>query len=501
MGFLAGHAIAQPPSGATPKPELQTLAALQARIVDHISAPRFAAAAWGLKIVSLDTGKALFEHQAHKLLKPASVAKLYTGALALDRLGPEFRIRTSLYSATRPSKSGALAGDLMVYGRGDPSFAARFNEGDYAPSLEPLAQALAAAGVQRISGDLVGDETFFRGPPLGSGWMWEDLQCYYGAEVSALTVDDNVVDLTFSPGPRPGAPCSFTAGPATPFLQFINRTQTGPPGGARQIHLYRPIGENTVYLTGSLPLGDTNYVDAVTVHQPAMWFLARFKEALARRGITIGGRMRAVNWLDRESKAVEYSKLIELGHAESRPMKELVQRMMKSSQNLYAQLLLLQVGARSGWLTNDTLTTEAAGLAELDRFLGEAGVRKSEVLLEEGSGLSRGALVTPDSTLALLQYMHRHRHSAVFLDSLPTAGVDGSLRNRMKGTLATGKARAKPGSLRHVNTLSGYVTTAAGERLAFALMLNNYKVPEGGSPARTELDDLVVLLAGFKGRS
>lgn len=480
----------------------KTLPELQRRLAELIGQPRFRAALWGVKIVSLDTGQALFDFNAHKLLKPASVAKLYSGALALDRFGPEARIRTSLYAASRPDAKGTLAGDLIVYGRGDPSFAARFYDGDYAKSLEPLATALAKAGVKRIQGDLVGDESHFRGPPLGSGWMWEDLQNYYGPEVSALTADDNAVDLTFAPGTKVGQPCLFTAGPATPFLNFINQTETVADAGVRQITIYRPLGENTVYLRGRMGLRASNHVDAVTVHQPALWFLTRFREALAQRGIGISGHLRSRNnWLGRSAQPIDYARLVELAHSDSRPMAELVTRMMKPSQNLYAQLLLLQAGANSPKSTNQWLTTEELGLAEMETFLAQAGIRKGEALLDEGSGLSRGTLVTPNATVALLQFMQRHRYAQAFQESLPLAGVDGSLRRRMKDSPAAGNARAKPGSIRYVNTLAGYVTTASGERLAFALMLNNYRPADGSPAAREELDALVILLAQYAGKS
>jgi serine-type D-Ala-D-Ala carboxypeptidase/endopeptidase (penicillin-binding protein 4) len=194
--FAATCAAAAFPTNAIP-----TLAALRSNLTARVEHPRLAAAQLGVKVVSLDTGKTLFEHHAGKLLKPASNAKLYTGALALDRLGPQFRIRTSCYAATKPDADGTLRGDLTIFGRGDFSMAARFNGGDYAKSLEPLINALAAAGVKRVSGDLVGDESFFRGPPYGSAWTWDDLNYYYGAEVSALTHEDNVVDLVFKPAP------------------------------------------------------------------------------------------------------------------------------------------------------------------------------------------------------------------------------------------------------------------------------------------------------------
>jgi serine-type D-Ala-D-Ala carboxypeptidase/endopeptidase (penicillin-binding protein 4) len=492
--FPPGTTLAQSPNAAKP---IDTLAELQARIVGHLAQPRFSAALWGAKIVSLDSGKTLVDRNADKLFKPASNAKLFTAALALDRLGPDHRIKTSFYATARPGQNGALGGDLIVYGRGDPSFAARFNNGDYGKSLEPAAQALAAAGVKRIEGDLVGDESYFRGPPLGSSWTWDDLQSYYGAEVSALTQEDNVVDLVFKSGGAAGEPCLIVTKPETGFLTFVNRATTVHAAGKREITLYRPIGENVVYVSGHLPPA-TNLTDAVSVHGPALWFVTRLQEALAKHNITVAGKLRSMNWLDREARPLDLTKLVEIASVESRPLSEIVSRMMKSSQNLYAQLLLLQVGARSPSVANRT--TEAAGVAELDRFGKEAGIKRGELLFDEGSGLSRSALVTPNALVQLLVFMSRHRRHDVFRDALPIAGVDGSLRNRMKGTAAEGNVRAKTGTIGYVHTLSGYVTSAAGEHLAFSLMLNNYDADPKHS-VKDDIDPIAVMLAEFKARS
>ena len=482
-----------------PPAPIATLAELQTRLSEHLGRPRFAAALWGVKIVSLDSGKTLFEHNAGKLLKPASNAKLFTGALALDRLGPEYRIKTSFYAVARPGSDGTLHGDLIVYGRGDPSFAARFNGGDYGKSLEPLVAALIAAGVKRVEGDLIGDESYFRGPPFGSSWTWDDLQEYYGAEVSALTQEDNVVDLLIKPGAKAGAPCLIMTQPDTDFLSYINRTRTADRGGQPTITLYRPPGANVVYVSGRLPVG-TNHTAAASVHNPALWFVTRLKQALKQRAITVSEKPRAISWLDREEHPVDVTKLVEIGSAESRPLPEIIGKMMKPSQNLYAQLLLLQVGARSQKQEDRSQTTEQAGLAELQRFAAKAGIQRGELLFDEGSGLSRRSLVTPNAIVGLLRFMGRHRQAELYREALPIAGVDGSLRSRMIGTAAERNVRAKTGTMGGVNSLSGYVTTAAGERLAFSLMLNAYD-EDGKSSVKRDIDSIAVMLAEFKGRS
>src|SRR5437016_2261725 len=225
--LAAGFAITA--LGQAPRPPA-TLGDLQARLLENVSQPRFAAALWGVKIVSLDSGKTIFEHNPQKLFSPASNSKLYTVALALDRLGVDYRIKTSLYAKARPNQAGTLDGDLIVYGRGDPTINARLHNSDIYQALEPLVSALTNAGVKRIGGDLIGDESFVRGPEFGSGWAWDDLENYYGAELSALTINDNALQASIKPGEQIGAPCKLALSPATVYLSFSNRTQTVEKG-------------------------------------------------------------------------------------------------------------------------------------------------------------------------------------------------------------------------------------------------------------------------------
>jgi D-alanyl-D-alanine carboxypeptidase/D-alanyl-D-alanine-endopeptidase (penicillin-binding protein 4) len=187
---------------------------------------------------------------------------------------------------------------------------------------------------------------------------------------------------------------------------------------------------------------------------------------------------------------------------ESLPLSVIAGEVLKPSQNLYADLLLAQVGERTrSNTTPPSETSEDLGIAELKKFLTQAGVPDGDVFFEEGSGLSRDNLTTPNATVALLEYMRHHRYAEIYESSLPVAGVDGTLRNRMKGTVAAGNVRAKTGTLRWANSLAGYVTSAAGERLAFCIMLNRYHSAGQGSPARADIDAMAVALAGFAGKS
>jgi D-alanyl-D-alanine carboxypeptidase/D-alanyl-D-alanine-endopeptidase (penicillin-binding protein 4) len=559
LGQVSARGIAQTPQ-ATASPQQasaqpDTYEALASRLAAHLAQPRFAPAAWGVKVVSLDSGKTIFEHNAEKYFSPASNAKLYTCALALDRLGADFRIKTSIYATAQPDASGTLKGDLTIYGRGDPTMAARLNEGNYDKALEPMIAQLKGAGVQRIEGDLIGDESYFNTPPLGAGWEWDDLQEYYGAETSALSIHDNSLDVFVKPAERAGLPCKITTGPTVNFLTFINRTQTAAKGTPTSITYYRPVGENIIYVSGRLAIDSARgYQTSIAVHNPALLFVTLLKDALARNGIPVKGRARTLDWKYREVTPLDLSKFIELGSVDSPPMKDILREMMKPSQNLYAQLCLLQVGVRSqaevlspasgvspqatpnpqtansqkglsassapapqnakSPVTPDTglktsnsnqtpdfsVTAEERGVAALKAFLNEAGVRKGDVLLEEGSGLSRRDVVTPNATVALLRFMNSHKLAEIYRDSLPIAGVDGTLRNRMKETAAAGNVRAKTGTLRYVYTLSGYVTTAGGERLAFSIMLNNYYNADRTIAPRDDVDAIPVMLANFNSK-
>jgi D-alanyl-D-alanine carboxypeptidase/D-alanyl-D-alanine-endopeptidase (penicillin-binding protein 4) len=499
--FVASIALsAHAQKYALPPQKISSVDALQKEIKAHIDQSRFAHAQWGIKVVSLETGKTLFERNADKLIKPASNNKMYTGSLALDRLGADFRIKTSFYAQSKPD-NGVVHGDLIVYGRGDPSFSQRFNNGDFSKSLQPVVDAFVASGIKRIDGNLIADESYFHCAPYGSDWAWDDIQNYYGAPVSALNLEDNAVDLVFKPGAEIGQPATIVMKPETTYFKVINHTKTVAKGKKATINIYRPIGDTTVYFWGNMPMA-TNVTDSVSVDKPALWFVTRLKERLAKEGIEVTGGVRSVNWLERMADPLNISNLVEVTSVQSRPLAEIVKGMMKPSQNQYAHLLLLQVGVNSP-AAKEKQFTDSAGLVEMKNFMSEIGVEKNTVLIEDGSGLSRGALVTPSSAVKLLTIMAKHRCAAQFYDALPIAGVDGTLKSRFRGTFAEKNVHAKTGSLRYVNTISGYVTDRGGEKLVFSVMLNNYSPlrDSGSVSGRAESDKVVKMIADFSGRS
>lgn len=455
-------------------------------------------------MVSLDSGRVLFEENAQKLLRPASNMKLYTVAAGLDRLSPDYRFQTSVYASARPNAAGVLPGNLTIYGRGDPSIAARFNGGDYFKGINDLAAQIVAAGVKRVEGDIIGDETYFSGPQYGSGWNWEDLQWWYGAEVSALTVNDNALDLLVKPGADVGAPAVITTGPPDPLLTIVNKAVTGPRGSRRDLNVHRRLNSDVLEVVGSLPLDDRGFTAGIGMSHPALLFIYLLRASLAQRGVTVSGKSRTIPPLSFSSTPplTQGAGAIELATLQSPPFSVVAAQTLKPSQNLYTELILRTLGRVKGpesTSTNTIRTSEEAGLAVVREFLKEAGVNLSPLALTDGSGLSRNDMITAESSIQLLMYMSRHRYANVFREALPIAGVDGTLRNRMKGTVAENNVRAKTGSLSSAATLSGYVTTAAGENLVFSIMVNNY--PEDTEVRTLCIDPIAVLLASFAGKS
>jgi D-alanyl-D-alanine carboxypeptidase/D-alanyl-D-alanine-endopeptidase (penicillin-binding protein 4) len=483
-------------SAKTPR----TIAELRARIAEVLAKPELSSAMVGIKVASLDSGQVLFEANADKLLRPASNMKLYTIAAALDRLSPDYRFVTSVYAPARPNADGVVQGDLTIYGRGDPSLAARFNNGDYFKGIDNLATRIVAAGVKRIEGDLVGDESYFTGPRYGSGWEWDDLQWYYGAEVSALTVNDNALDLSVKPGAQPGAPAVVVTGPPDPLLRIVNHVTTAPRGTKRELTVYRGLASDELEISGAIALDDKGYSGGIGISHPALLFVYLLRASLAQRGVVIVGKTRIVT--PALTVAAPAPALLELTTLQSPPLSLIAAQTLKPSQNLYTELVLRTLGTVPGLPTTAVKanrTSEAAGLEVVKTFLREAGLNPGSLVLTDASGLSRNDMITATATLQLLTFMQRHRYASVFRDALPIAGVDGTLRNRFKGTAAANNLRAKTGSLSSASSLSGYVTTAAGEKLAFSIMVNNFS-PEI-EPRTVCIDPIALLLASFTGRS
>lgn len=499
---LAGLVPGLSRSATRAVPSTTTPAALAAQISAHIGLSRFASADWGVAVVSLDTGRTLYAHRADRLLLPASTAKLYTAALALSTVGTGYRLPTKLLSNGRISK-GMLQGSLVLYGSGDPTLGTADTNTDWA---DQLASQLAARGVRRIRGDLVADDTYFAGPLIGSGWEAGDLQSGFAAPSSALSVQENVVRIAVAPGRAIRRPALLTAEPAIAMPPLLNRLTTSAPGSRSDINLYRVPGDSILHAFGSIAGKSPVQTFKLAMVDPACTAGLELRQALRHRGIAVTGTLHVLHW-PQDDQALR-TNAVTLAQIQSPPLGEILRRGLKRSQNLYLQNLLLTAGVHAqAELANTAdaplgfVSTEAWGERRLRRLLDRIGIPASASQLQEGTGLSRQDLTTPDALVRLLGFLAAQPYAAQLRDALPLAGVDGTLIGRMRGTAAAGNVQAKTGSMNFTRDLAGFVTTASGEKLAFAIMLNNYARPHGAPRASSDLDAIAVMLANYRGRT
>jgi len=462
----------------------------QAGLQSRIDAPRFAHARWGLQVISLQTGEVLFERNAHAFFQPASNAKLFTAALVLDQLGPDGRIRTPISASAPPTPDGVIHGQVCIHGRGDPTFRSQWQGQALDQALRPLLDVLRQAGVRRIEGDLVGDEGFLEALRFGSGWTWEDLEQAYGSPLSALSLDGNSLKLRLKAAIRPGDPCEVTVLTPGASLTILNQTVTTAAPHGEPLSARRPLNTDQAILSGELSVGSKPEVLAVPVRDPARFFMNHLLADLERAGIRVTGGIRIQPQPPWETR---------LGNAESPPAAMMVREMMKRSDNLTASLLFANVGRRTQVPGSDQ-SPEAAGCRALTQFLDDAGLSSEEVRIEEGSGLSRNSLTTPGAIVALLRHMREHPAARDFVEALPVAGVDGTLEDRFIDTPAQGNLRAKTGTLRWTSALSGYVTSQAGEELAFSILLDRYQPADSGPTATEEVDAVALRLTELPAR-
>jgi len=449
------------------------------RVLDRTA---FAPGFWAVEVRSLRSGRVLYARNADKNMKPASTTKLVTTAAALDAFGPDDRLRTTVEAAGRLDGMGRVLSDVYLVGRGDPNLSGRFTDGRITAAFEDLADALKAQGVRRIEGRLVGHEGLFKGGRRGDDWAWGDLVWWFGAEVSALGFNDNSADLKVAPGERVGDPVLVERNPVSSYYRVVSTATTSPAAMASDLRVDRPLGANLIRISGTYPLGLKPWENSVALEDPARYAATVFAEVLAAKGIAVAGGV------ETSSDALPGGLRVLAAH-DGAALSEVLKAVNKPSQNLHAEMLLRLLGAR---LKGDG--TVESGQAVVEDFLVRSGVRPERWSLQDGSGLSRSDILSAHEMVSLLAAMDRHRHAATFRDSLPIAGVDGTLKNRMKGTPAEGRVLAKTGTLRHVNALGGYVTPRAGDRLVFYIVANHNTVP--ASEVTGAIDEFCNVLVG-----
>lgn len=474
---------------------MQTLAELQGKIRRSTFAPQLRRARIGIKVVTLAKGTVVFENESEKYFMPASNMKNFTVAAALEKLSPDFRFVTRVRAAARPDQDGLVRGNLTIVGAGDVSLSYSFLNDDYYRGIDMLAEKIKAAGVKRVEGDLIADQSYFRGFRIPASWEWDDLQWYHGAEVSALPLNDNVVDLSVRPGSA-GNQCIVRILPQTTLYRIVNTCRTGTSGSQQTLAVHRWLDQNVIEISGSIPANAAAFNRKISFALPAELFVGLLKERLQKIGVEVKGRSRLMDTIDGTTPKAE---AIEITNLESPPLALIAAKTMKPSQNMYTETLLWTLGEQTGRAKNPNTESSILGINAVKDFLRSTGLADDSIIQYDGSGLSRHNLITPAAVVHLYSYMAKtSRYSQAWRDSLTIGGVDGTLRRRFVGTAAAANIRGKTGTLDQVSALSGYVRTVGGEELVVSLVINN---TPGETGLRTSvLDEIVVALANFNGR-
>jgi D-alanyl-D-alanine carboxypeptidase/D-alanyl-D-alanine-endopeptidase (penicillin-binding protein 4) len=428
-------------------------------------------------VVSLDQGDTLFSFEPDTPLAPASNLKLFTTAAALRRLGADFRFQTYLLTDGVVSH-GVLRGDLVLYGTGDPGISDRFfSEKDEV--FQDLVDQLEGLGITSVTGRLIADASHLPGPLRPAGWDPADLNDHFAGAVSALSYNENVVSFRVIAGDRSGVRPEVQTVPDHAGLDVVNNALTVAGRAHPRLAILREDPLDPIRIEGRVTRGARDIWRQMTVSSPPHFAASALRAVLVERGIRVHGGIHVVE-TPANSIVGRITAPTVAGRSRTRilakhvspPLREYLAVVNKRSTNLYAELLFRTVGrsvdGRGGPL--------ASARAVLDA-VAELGVRTTDLVLLDGSGLSAGSRVTAGSFVALLAGMAEADQWPVYWASLPVAGRRGEL-GRMYRTAAAGNLRAKTGTIEGVSALSGMVRSQDQERLAFSILLN-------GTPSTT----------------
>jgi D-alanyl-D-alanine carboxypeptidase/D-alanyl-D-alanine-endopeptidase (penicillin-binding protein 4) len=439
---------------------------LGAKVDAIANRPEFSRSRWGILIQPLSSTTTIYSRDAQKYFIPASNVKLLTTAAALQKLGADFRIKTSVYSGEN--------GSLYVAGRGDPSIAEA--------QLKSLAQQLKQRGISQVN-DLIGDDSYFQGNAVNPNWEWEDAQAGYGAPINSLMFNQNAIELILSPQAI-GQPLKVTF--AEPKLtnqwQIQNNSVTVGQNESEFVQVGREFDRPAIRVSGQLKAGAESESAYVAVVNPANNFLQHFQQALAAEGIAVKQALVA-------SSSRNFTQ--ELAQVESPPLAELVKETNRESNNVYAEVLLRLLGKVTGKMPVPQEDTGEVGLKELKKVLTQLGVNPNSYILADGSGLSRHNLISPEALVQTLRLMANSPAASFYRASLPVAGESGTLKNRFT-TPNRVILQAKTGTLSGVSALSGYVEVPNYEPLVFSIIVNQSDL--SAVKVRSAIDEIVLLL-------
>jgi len=459
---------------------------LVSSIEDKFNDERFFNAHWGVLVKSLDSGEVWYERNADKLFIPASNQKIPTAVSALTYLGPDFRYETAV-GHTGTIEGDTLNGDLVVFGTGDPTLYERFFD-DSKEVFREWAAMLKDRGITRITGDIIGDDDAWTDERTGSGWPFDELTPWYYAEFGPLTFNENYVDIDIVPPDSPDGKAGLEPNVESDYYDLVNNIRVVEEGN-NYISMYRPIGKNTIMLSGQVRAGTDAFEETPTITNPTKWYVWVLKETFQEEGIAVEGLPVDCDELAAWEKSPE--DLPRLITHESPPLGEIIQMLMKRSQNVFAETMIYTMG----WKAEGRGTFSSGRRVIHQQLEEEFGIDPSGYNYSDGSGLSRYNYISPRIIATIYEGMLDHEYKETWWEAQSIAGVDGTMRSRMRDTAAEGNVRGKTGRVYAVRACSGYVTTADGELLAFSFLCNGHQRSSGEVDAI--YDDVLVKLAEY----
>ena len=417
----------------------------------------------GVSIRNAETGEKIYDHFGDTRLVPASNMKLFTAAAAFETLGEDYRFTTEIHT-DGTVKGKMLKGNLYLKGKGDPTLLQE--------DFEEFAQELKSLGIQKIKGDLIGDDTWYDDVRLSEDITWQDEVYYYGAQVSALTASPNedydagslIVEV--NPGDSAGTEPKVSLSPETDYVTIINRAKTVAADQPKTVSISREHGTNQIVVEGNIPVEGSRTREWIAVDEPSGYALDLFENALLAEGIEWAGK----HTLEMGETPAGSTLLLE---HESMTLAEFSIPFMKLCNNGHGEVLAKEMGravkGEGSW---------EAGLQVMEDVAGTLGVNTDTILLRDGSGMSHVNLMPVNEVSQLLYGVQSRPWYGSYLNALPVAGdekrfVGGTLRNRMKETAAQQNVKAKTGTLTAVSALSGYATTKDGKPMIFSIIINN----------------------------
>lgn len=437
---------------------------LQSSVNTIMKDSRMTSALSSVTIRKASTGEIVYQKDANKGITPASTLKNLTASAALETLGENYRFSTDVLTNGSVS-NGTLYGNLYLRGRGDPTLLK--NDFDHFASI------LANRGVKRLSGHIIGDDSWYDADRLSAGIAKEDESYYYAAQISALSLSPNtdydagsvIVDAKPSVN---GRAAKITLTPATGVVRIVNLSKTVPKGYSNTLKIKREVGTNKVVITGNAPIGSYGRKEWIAVSNPTAYAMDVFKRSLSSKGISFVATSKVVRGTTPSTARVLLSK-------KSMPLKDLMVPFLKLSNNTHAEVLAKEMGkvtyGKGSWDT---------GLKVMRNYASSIGLNTNQWVFEDASGMSHANKIPSSEMSKLLLKVQSEPWYGTFRKGLPIAGgserfVGGTLRTRMKTAPAKGNVIAKTGSLDNVSALAGYAKTRNGEWLIFTVQTQNTK--------------------------